>query len=184
MNYTRYSREMHLFVRGELRTDGWISDWKKEQILRRREDVAKPKLVKPVVKVVKISQKQKKYPRQHPNSYYFKRQCSVCDSPIRHDNKTGRCVHHKLERPQPLEIAYQCGACDKLIRKSEYGVCKKCFTKYRRRIQQQHPRCAECRVIIRMNTKYGLCQEHAKPLHNKHEAAMRKIRRHQLKQAA
>lgn len=159
----------------------WKSEWRKEQERRRAEEMGKRKFVT----APQIRERQVRQPVvKRPVRIYLKRTCDVCPEPIRHDNKTGRCVHHKLERPQPLKESYQCGSCDKPIRKTEFGVCKKCFTRYRRRIQQNRPRCLECQTIIRCRTKYGLCRKHARPYHTRDANERRRLIKLELKAAA
>jgi hypothetical protein len=177
MNF--YKLELHKFILGEHRTDGWKSDWRKDLERRMAEDKLKPIVKRPKIEVKRVQSMKKK-----PNRFYFKRECSVCAEPIRQDNKTGRCIKHKLERPQPLEVAYACGACNKSIRKTTHGICKKCYIKYRRRIEQRNPRCAECGIVIRMSAKYGLCRKHCEPIYKKNEKLVRKMRRQELKKAA
>lgn len=183
MNY--YQLELHKFIIGDLRTDGFKSDWRREQEKRRAEEMGK----RIFVTAPQIKERQK---RRAPFSLAGQacrmkrasRKCEVCETEIRHNNKTGRCCRHKRPGIKPAAQKYKCGACDKPMRKTVFGVCKPCFTRYRRRIEQHHDRCAECGCIIRKNTKFGLCVKHSKPLHAKAWKTTRKMRRIELRRAA
>lgn len=175
-----FDRDLRQFVLGQARVDGWKSDWRKEFERRSMEEASRPKSIKQalqtLVRRVRAKQLRVQSLKKKPNREYFKRDCEVCGAKIRNTNKTGRCVRHPAERPnrQQLKQAYFCGACDKQIRKTLYGVCKPCFIRYRRRILQNRPRCVECNTIIRSNTKYGLCRKHARPVHTRVANALRR----------
>lgn len=38
---SQYDIELHKFISGEIRTDGWVSDWRREQEQRRAEEMGK-----------------------------------------------------------------------------------------------------------------------------------------------
>lgn len=173
-----FDRGLRQYVLGMTRVDGWKSDWRREFERRLKEEAARPRPPLPAPRreppQIRVRQVRVQSRKRKPNREYFKRVCEVCGTRIRNDNKTGRCIHHKLERPQQLKEEHHCGACNKPIRKTEFGVCKPCFTRYRRRIQQNRPRCTECNTIIRSKTKYGLCRTHARPIHTRVSNALRK----------
>lgn len=170
-----FDRDLRQFVIGAVRVDGWKSPWRREFERRSAEEAERPARIvhAPQIRArqVRVQSLKKK-----PNREYFKRECEVCGKKIRQTNKTGRCIHHKVERPQSKELtqSYSCGSCGKPIRKTKYGVCKPCFIRFRRRILQNRPRCAECNTIIRSKTKYGLCRKHARPVHTRATNAMRR----------
>jgi hypothetical protein len=41
-----YGAEFNRWLNGELRTDGWVSDWQKEQLRRRKEEMGQRQFVK------------------------------------------------------------------------------------------------------------------------------------------
>lgn len=62
--------ELHLFLRGELRTDGWMSDWRRELERRRAEEEAKPIVTAPQIKQRQIKALKPKKQYQGDRSKY------------------------------------------------------------------------------------------------------------------
>lgn len=155
-----FGTEEQKFLNGEIRTDGWKSGWRLEQERRRKEEMGKRQFVT----APQIKQRQDRPKVQGPHNA-TPGTCDVCGTGIRQGNKTGRCGKHPMKR-QFMRTDFKCAACDEPMRKTEFGICKTCFIRYRRRIVQSPVRvCAEpnCFHSLNKNNTYTKCRNHSRP---------------------
>lgn len=181
---SQYGKEYHKFVMGEIRTDGWVSDWRLQQERRRTEEMGQRQFVKsPQIKDVRVYVPKNSTPRE----------CTVCGSGIRQSNKTGRCGKHKIfiqPKPNQRAVCPYTGCPNLLNHKNTNGICKQHFFKFRARIRQQIVRaCADpgCNALLNPKTRFDKCRAHAGAERQAVEnARMRKVREREreLKKAA
>lgn len=171
---SQYDRDMHKFVLGEIRVDGWVSDWRRTQEKRRIEEMGQRRFVS----APQIRARQSR-PRGPHNS--LPRKCEVCGSRIRQDNKSGRCGSHRIFLQPPVRS--QCpytGCIGSITHRNVYGICKKHFSKFRRMLRQTEIRvCAEdgCFIALYHNCKLTHCRKHSKAERSALEVIrMRKVR--------
>lgn len=154
---SQYGKEFHRWLNGEFRTDGFRSDWHKDQLRRRAEEMGQRKFV--TAPQIKRRQERRSKPVGPA------RKCECCEEKIRRCNKTGRCGKHPMEKRLPMRTDYRCGCCDKSIRKTAFGICKGCFYRYRRVIEQDRVRvCAEprCLYSLNKNNTHAKCRKHSR----------------------
>lgn len=163
-------RDIQLYVRGDIRNDGWVSPWREEQERRRKEELGERKFVT----APQIASRQERKPILRPRTKSEPRTCELCTTVIRTNNKTGRCIHHSPGRAQKVKAL--CPRCETPIRAhNTFGICTECYYKFRRMIHQDPIKtCDECSTQLRSNNKTGKCTNHAISVHRKTENAKRR----------
>lgn len=187
---SQYDSELHKFVIGETRVDGWKSQWKMdlEQWQKDNPSQLRPK---PVVK----AKAPKPRSERKPSVQVERRKCNRCDNLLRSSNKSGRCrVHRGFNRPPAIvrtcelctnriqsnnksgrctEHSYRgklfsCVACTNRV-KIQGATCRPCVRAQNKLRTCQHEGCAE-----RLNSRNseGLCR-----WHGRHAYKCRNIRR-------
>lgn len=175
MNFASNSRELYQFVIGELRTDGWVSDWRKEQERRRAEDV------RTFVTAPQIKARQERV--------IIKKFCDGCGKGVKSNTKSGLChpcsrkrakcacgrtVYNKgISATQCRECFHRgnrkvCALCPAMLNASTAcGLCKIHYRKYRHFIHQEEKvKCSDCDTMILKKNRFGKCMKHAKNLYN------------------
>lgn len=180
---TMTSGEVHdiqLFVRGDLRNDGWISSWREEQERRRKEEHGDRKFV--TAPQIKVRQERVVNPAKVINPKTPKRLCELCPTVIRASNKSGRCVKHLIKFAQKGDPRL-CPPCGRPIRQcNSFGLCKLCQNKYRRMIHQKRlVICDQCPRKLHANNTTGKCVEHAAELHKRRDNAAKREKRQALR---
>lgn len=152
--------ELHKYVIGETRVDGWKSPWRIKLEEDRAADKLKPK---PIVSAQVLQERAKPKPREpwikHPRRY-----CEVCSKAIKPHNVSGRCKEHVERKDKPTTL--NCALCpSKINRNNKHNLCKKCFTSHRRSIQQRPIQiCAEtgCGSRLRPQCQLSKCRKHSR----------------------
>lgn len=136
---SQYDSELHRFVIGETRVDGfksqWLLDWEQylaDEAAKRKIKSAKPVKVRAPRPVKVKAPKPPKPPKPEP------RHCSECPATILDRNKTGLCALHYWKKKYAMENgeSRKCSKCDRNIqRDNALGLCKFDSHKY---YQQKH----------------------------------------------
>lgn len=176
MMTTGDQRDIQLFVKGEIRSDGWISDWRIDLERRRKEDLGKRKFVTAPQIIARQARTRVTRPTPKPRVKAVPRTCEVCSTVIKTDNKTGRCIHHQSKRIQKVKSL--CPRCETPMRAhNKFGICTGCYQKYRRLISQEVIKmCDECPAQLRSNNITGKCMKHAYSVHRRTENASRRAK--------
>lgn len=134
-----FGSEMHKFVIGDLRTDGWKSQWRRDT----EAWIEAHKYDKVTVTAPQIRSRQKRQPGQKRTTRHGSRQCEVCPTIIRKDNLSGRCILHKTrmaktrreivrlsmrKRRAKLKAEGMCVDCGKSKVKQNKTLCQACLT--------------------------------------------------------
>lgn len=166
-----YETEIHKFVIGEIRTDGWVSDWRREQERRRKEEMGKRVFVRmPEIKIVRPKKARPSRAKPRPGF-------TGMGVPTGMTNVEYNKYLRRLRRSQgmcgscgaiALKGSYSCAAC---LEKKAIYYCKKMGKPYVPKTVERMS-CKDCGKLLKSNNHYGYCQAHYRK------------RRHQLKQAA
>jgi hypothetical protein len=180
--------KFQLFLDGKIRSDGWVSPWRREQERRRNEEAMRPRII--TAPQIKARQERKpkvvkeRKPIAPPTPPRF---CGFgdCQTRIRRANKTGRCIHHKLKaEPKAVTVCPYTGCKNKLRVSNKHGICCVHYRMFRRLIHQPPlAMCKQCGKRVRRKTMFGLCRAHARPMHSKLFNVRRRERR-ELRRAA
>lgn len=176
MMWTGEQRDIQLYVKGEIRNDEWISDWRRDQEQRRKDDLGKRKFVTAPQIVARQARTRVIRHAPKPRIKAAPRVCERCTTVIKTANKTGRCIHHQPRRVQMVKSL--CPFCDAPVRAhNRLGICSKCRGKYRRLIEQGPIKlCDECPTRLRSNNTTGKCMDHAYSVHRRTENASRRAK--------
>lgn len=142
------SQELSLFVRGDLRTDGWKSAWRIDLERRMAEEARnpvpkqKPKTKRPIVK---------------EDRAYHRVLCRVCSRPMRAGSKTN--IHVRCARKRE-----KC-ACGRTLKIDwPRPICGRCYRRAERENELAGRRiCAEpgCGSILRPDSTSPHCRKHS-----------------------
>lgn len=169
-------KDLHLFVRGELRTDGWKSDWRKEFERRHAEDAAKPR---PIVRATQIA-KRRIRSKDGISRAFSGAPCMACGRPMRAD--VAGPVHERCARLRP-----KC-PCGKTLKINwPHSICGTCYRAAERERMLAGKRvCAEagCGRILQKNNTYPKCRKHADKLRNARNAQRKREAKMAMKEAA
>lgn len=150
----------HLFCRGEIRTDGWKSDWRREQERRRIEAIAPRTVV--TAPQIKVRQERKPAAPKPPRKPKAK--------PISNRDHMRRI--RQANRAKGL-----CGSCGEPTQKGRYS-CVKCLeakAKWYARKKGilfapkiiQTKSCKVCSSLLNSNNRCGLCVKHYRKSHKR-----------------
>lgn len=125
-------RDIQQYAMGELRNDGWKSDWRLDLEQWQAEQKAKPKSPMPI-KAAKV--KAPKAPKviRMPKPKPELRSCSLCSNPIRSHNKTLLCAAHYMATRYQMKHGEprKCNECDRgIYRDNALGLCRICSAPY------------------------------------------------------
>ena len=153
---------MHEFINGEIRTDGWKSEWRREQERRRAEEMGKRFFVRmPEIKIVRRQTRKDRPSRARTPGF------TRLGVPSGMNNVEYGRYRRSQWRAQGLcgscggETAnglYSCASC--LERKASY-YCKRMGKPYV--MKKVEPRfCKVCEKLLNANNIYGHCRTHYK----------------------
>lgn len=169
-------RDLHLFCRGDIRTDGWESEWKKDFRRRMAEEAAKPR---PIVTAVHIQARRIRSKTGEARSFSGP-PCTLCGKRMRDDAKAP--IHERCGRIRPKCV---CGKT--LILGWPHPVCGTCYRAAEREKALAGKRiCAEpgCGKILQANNSYPKCREHSLKLRNARNAQRNREKLKALREAA
>jgi len=167
-----YATELHKFVIGDIRTDGWKSDWRREQERRRAEEMGERKFVR--MPEIKIVQKKPRPSRaKTPKNPGFTRS----GVPSGMSNVESNRYRRRMWRSQGL-----CGGCGTAPALNSLYSCGSCLERKARDWSRKSGKpyvekkergfCKDCQKLLKSSNVYGYCQAHYRK------------RRHYLKAAA
>lgn len=165
-----YGAEIHKFILGELRTDEWKSDWRREQERRRVEEMGKRQFVAAVI-APQIKVRRERKPKAAPKTKRLRSNAWRENDRLRRAEwrTAGLCQDCGRE---PMLGRHCCVTC--ATRRRSYYAKKAGIQLNTEAILGRT--CKECGKLLNANNRYGYCGVHYK--------SMRRVIYRDLKQAA
>lgn len=164
------AQQLHKFVIGELRTDSWKSDWRKEFERRSAEEKHKPA---PMVAAPQIKARQRK-------AVPLAKRCECCKKIMRAGTASDLC--------QPCRRRREHCDCGKVLKRTwPHPICALCLKTAEREVRTVHMRkCAEpgCDRILNRNNTLPKCLRHAAELRSAMNTERARQKRRLLRMAA
>jgi hypothetical protein len=172
------ANELHAFVVGQLRTDGWKSPWRIDLERRMAADANRTSVIRHQPQAKRVRSKE------YMHDLYLKRKakrdaenprptCSRCDGLILRTNKIGLCMdcrgleRRSSNRQKAKRPPRTCSMCDTRISwGNKSGVCTKHYHKAKRVVEMgPRPNCVECGAEIYRRNKLGKCRKCSLPFY-------------------
>lgn len=183
-----YGLELHKFVIGDTRVDGWKSGWRIEQERRRAEEMQNRKFVT----APQIKERQE---RCRPARVSRRKVCAECKKVMRSGTISDicfRCMRNRekcecgrtIYKGNSLTQCKQCHNRDnrktcplcpkKLNMRNSHGLCRDHYAKYRRYIfQERLSVCAGCPRLINRDNMFGRCVKCSRVFYRARDRALK-----------